>query len=34
VGGHNFHSRFEFIPIKSMEKAVKVIMKIAELNAV
>lgn len=33
AGGHNFHSRFEFVPIKSMEKAVKVIMKIAELNA-
>ena len=33
TGGHNFHSRFEFIPIKSMEKAVEVIVKIAELNA-
>lgn len=33
VGGHNFHSRYEFIPIKSMEKAVEVIMKISELNA-
>ena len=32
-GGHNFHSRFEYIPIRSMEKAVQVIMKIAELNA-
>ncbi len=32
-GGHNFHSRFEFIPIRSMEKAVQVIVKIAELNA-
>jgi tripeptide aminopeptidase len=32
-GGHNFHSRFEFIPVKSMEKAVEVIVKIAELNA-
>lgn len=32
TGGHNFHSRYEFIPIKSMEKAVKVIVKIAELN--
>lgn len=33
AGGHNFHSRFEYIPIPSMEKAVKVIMKIAELHA-
>lgn len=33
AGGHNFHSRFEFIPVKSMEKAVQVIVKIAELNA-
>ncbi len=32
-GGHNFHSRYEFIPIKSMEKAVQVIVKVAELNA-
>lgn len=30
TGGHNFHSRYEFIPIKSMEKAVDVIIKIAE----
>lgn len=33
AGGHNFHSRFEFVPVKSMEKAVEVIIKIAELNA-
>jgi tripeptide aminopeptidase len=33
-GGHNFHSRFEFIPVRSMEKAVQVIVKIAELNAI
>ena len=30
-GGHNFHGRFEFIPIPSMEKAVEVILKIVEL---
>lgn len=30
AGGHNFHSRFEFVPIKSMEKAVEVIVKITE----
>ncbi|MDR0873014.1 MAG: peptidase T [Prevotellaceae bacterium] len=29
-GGHNFHGRFEFIPIPSMQKAVEVIVKIAE----
>ena len=33
TGGHNFHSRFEYIPVKSMEKAVLTIVKIAELNA-
>jgi tripeptide aminopeptidase len=33
TGGHNFHSRFEFIPVKSMEKATEVIVKIVELNA-
>lgn len=33
AGGHNFHSRFEFIPVKSMEKAVETIVKIAEMNA-
>lgn len=33
TGGHNFHSRYEFIPIRSMEKALEVIVKIAELNA-
>jgi tripeptide aminopeptidase len=32
-GGHNFHSRYEYIPIRSMEKAVQVIVKVAELNA-
>ena len=31
TGGHNFHSRFEFIPVRSMEKAVEVIVKIVEL---
>ena len=30
TGGHNFHGRFEFIPISSMEKAVEVIVKIIE----
>lgn len=30
TGGHNFHGKFEFIPIESMEKSVKVILKIIE----
>jgi tripeptide aminopeptidase len=33
AGGHNFHSRYEFVPVKSMQKAVDVIVRIAELNA-
>jgi tripeptide aminopeptidase len=33
AGGHNYHSRYEFIPVRSMEKAAQVIVKIAELNA-
>ena len=33
TGGHNFHSRYEFIPIDSMKKAVEVIKNIVELNA-
>ena len=31
AGGHNFHGKFEFIPIPSMEKATEVILKIIEL---
>lgn len=31
AGGHNFHGRYEFVPIQSMEKAVQVIVKIAAL---
>lgn len=33
AGGHNFHGRYEFVPVQSMEKAVQVIVKIAELVA-
>ena len=33
AGGHNFHGKYEFIPVQSMEKAVKVIVRIAELYA-
>lgn len=31
AGGHNFHGKYEFIPIPSMEKAVQTIIKICEL---
>ena len=31
TGGHNFHGRYEYIPVPSMEKAVQVIVRIAEL---
>jgi tripeptide aminopeptidase len=30
AGGHNFHGRFEFVPVQSMEKAMQVIVRIAE----
>jgi len=30
AGGHNFHGKFEYIPLESMEKAVQVILKILE----
>jgi tripeptide aminopeptidase len=33
AGGHNFHGRYEFVPVQSMEKAVAVILKIVELAA-
>jgi len=31
TGGHNFHGKYEFIPIFAMEKSVEVILKIIEL---
>ena len=33
AGGINFHGPFEFVPIQSMEKAMKVVIKICELTA-
>ncbi|WP_053405252.1 peptidase T [Persicobacter sp. CCB-QB2] len=33
AGGHNFHGKFEFVPVQSMEKATEVIVRIAELTA-
>lgn len=32
TGGHNFHGRYEYIPVSSMEKAMQVIVKIVTLN--
>ena len=31
TGGHNFHGRYEYIPVESMEKAVDVIVKIVQI---
>lgn len=31
AGGHNFHGKFEYLPIQSMKKAVEVIVNIAEI---
>ena len=33
AGGHNFHGKYEYVPIESMQKAVEVIIRIAELTA-
>lgn len=33
AGGLNFHGRYEFVPVQSIEKAMKVVVKIAELTA-
>lgn len=33
AGGHNFHGRYEYVPVESMQKAINVIVKIAELTA-
>ena len=33
AGGHNFHGRFEYVPVESMQKAIEVIVKISELVA-
>ncbi|MBL4662438.1 MAG: peptidase T [Flavobacteriaceae bacterium] len=34
AGGHNFHGRYEYVPVESMRKAVEVIINIAKLVAV
>lgn len=33
AGGHNFHGRYEYVPVESMMKAVEVIVRISELVA-
>jgi len=32
AGGHNFHGKYEYIPLESMQKAVQVVVKICELT--
>ncbi|AVI51471.1 peptidase T [Pukyongia salina] len=33
AGGHNFHGRYEYVPVESMQKAIEVIVNIAKLTA-
>ncbi|MCB0474091.1 MAG: M20/M25/M40 family metallo-hydrolase, partial [Flavobacteriaceae bacterium] len=33
AGGHNFHGRYEYVPVESMQKAMEVIVKIVEKTA-
>jgi tripeptide aminopeptidase len=33
AGGHNFHGKFEYVPVESLEKAVRVILKMVDLYA-
>jgi len=33
AGGHNFHGKYEYVPVESMQKATEVIIKIAEITA-
>ena len=33
AGGHNFHGRYEYVPVESIQKATEVIIKIAEKTA-
>ncbi len=32
AGGHNFHGKYEFVPLESIQKAVEVILNIVEMN--
>ena len=33
AGGHNFHGKYEYVPLESMELAVKTIIRIAQITA-
>ncbi len=33
AGGHNFHGRYEYVPVESIQKAIEVIVHLAELTA-
>jgi tripeptide aminopeptidase len=33
AGGHNFHGKYEYVPVESMAQAIKVIVKICEITA-
>lgn len=33
AGGHNFHGKYEYVPVESMQKAVDVIVEIAQIVA-
>ena len=33
AGGHNFHGKYEYVPVESMQKATEVIVKIAQITA-
>jgi len=33
AGGHNFHGKYEYVPVESMQKAIEVIVRIAEFTA-
>ena len=33
AGGHNFHGKYEYVPVESMQKAMEVIIKICDLTA-
>ena len=33
AGGHNFHGKYEYVPVESMQKAIDVIVRIVELTA-
>ena len=33
AGGHNFHGKYEYVPVESIQKAIDVIVEIAQLTA-